>query len=118
MALRPPTDFSPPAAPAPSPSEAELRALWERHESARRERDRAREWRALLEASRRDADGQRRPAAPATDLPPYLRQRLALGPHARGALRPAPRRGRVLAAGIDTVSPCWYAEPGSALATS
>ncbi len=116
MALRPPTDFSPPAAPAPPPSEGELRALWERQESARRERDRAREWRALLEDSRRAADGQLRPAAPATDLPPYLRQRLALGPHARGALRPAPRQGRVLAAGIDTVSPCWYAEPGSPLA--
>ena len=26
------------------------------------------------------------------------------------------RRGRVLAAGIDTLSPCWYAEPGSPLA--
>ena len=28
----------------------------------------------------------------------------------------APRRGRVLAAGIDTISPCWYAKPGSPLA--
>ncbi len=31
-------------------------------------------------------------------------------------MRPAPAEGRVLAAGIDTWSPCWYAPPGSPLA--
>ncbi len=30
--------------------------------------------------------------------------------------RPGPRSARVLATGIDTLSPCWYAEPGSPLA--
>lgn len=116
MALRPPTDFSPPAAPSRSPSERELRELWDRHEAARRERERAEEWRNALEQARRDAGGQVRPALPAADLPAYLRESCALGPDALEALRPVPRDGRVVAAGIDTWSPCWYAEPGSPLA--
>ena len=116
MALRPPTDFAPPLAEPALPSERDLRVLWERHQSARRERERAGEWRTLLEQARRDAAGRLRPAAPAGDLPSYLRDARALGTDARGALRPAPRQGRVLAAGLDTISPCWYAEPGSPLA--
>jgi hypothetical protein len=116
MALRPPTDFAPPLAEPAPPSEGELRALWERHETVRRDRERAGEWRHLLELARRDAGGQLRPAAPAGALPPYLRDDRALGADARGALRPAPRQGRVLAAGLDTISPCWYAESGSPLA--
>ncbi len=116
MALRPPKDFAPPAAPPRPPAEHELRALWQRQERSRRERDRAGEWRAVLEEARRDRGEELRPAPPGAELPAYLRDRLALGPHARAALRPVPRQGRVLAAGIDTVSPCWYAEPGSPLA--
>jgi hypothetical protein len=116
MALRPPTDFSPAAAPSRSPSERELRELWDRHEAARRERERAEEWRNALEQARRDAGGQVHPALPAAELPAYLREPCALGPGAREALRPVPRDGRVVAAGIDTWSPCWYAEPGSSLA--
>ena len=118
MALRPPKDFSPPAAPPHPPGEAELRALWERRERARRDRDRSGEWRAVLEEARRDPGGELHPASAARELPAYLRKRLALGPHARQALRPVPAQGRVLAAGIDTLSPCWYAEPGSPLARS
>lgn len=118
MALRPPADFVPPAPPSHSPSERELRALWDRHEAARRERERAGEWRQALEQARRGGDDELRPAAPADELPAYLRDRLALGSHARNALRPVPRDGRVIAAGVDTLSPCWYAEPGSPLARS
>jgi hypothetical protein len=70
----------------------------------------------VLEEARRDDGHELHPAAPAGELPAYLRDRLALGPHVRGALRPVPRNGRVLAAGIDTLSPCWYAEPGAPLA--
>jgi hypothetical protein len=116
MALRPPKDFAPPSAPPRPPGERELRALWERGEANRRERDRAGEWRQVLEEARRGDCDELHPAAPAGELPAYLRDRLALGPHARAALRPVPREGRVLAAGIDTLSPCWYAEPGSPLA--
>jgi hypothetical protein len=118
MALRPPTDFAPPLPKPAAPSEAELRALWDRHEANRRERERAEEWRQALEEARRDGGGRLRPATPAAELPDYLRDRLALGPHARDALRPVPPSGRVLAAGLDTISPCWYAEPGSPLATA
>ncbi len=116
MALRPPKDFAPPAAPPRPPGERELRALWQRQERSRRERDRAGEWRAVLEEARRDPGEELRPAPPGAELPAYLCDRLALGPHARAALRPVPRQDRVLAAGIDTISPCWYAEPGSPLA--
>jgi hypothetical protein len=116
MALRPPADFVPPVPPSHSPSERELRALWDRHEAARRERERAGEWRQVLEQARRGGDEELRPAAPADELPAYLRDRVALGPHARAALRPLPRSGRVVAAGVDTFSPCWYAESGSPLA--
>ena len=115
MALRPPADFVPPAPLSHSPSERELRALWDRHEAARRERERAGEWRQALEQARRGGDEELRPAAPVDELPAYLRDRLALGSHARNALRPVPRDGRVIAAGVDTLSPCWYAEPGSPL---
>ncbi len=116
MALRPPKDFAPPPREHTSPTEAELRELWERHEAARVERERTTRWRGALEVVRRDQGGELRPAAELGELPAYLRDRLALGPHARAALRPVPRAGRVLAAGIDTLSPCWYAEPGSPLA--
>jgi hypothetical protein len=116
MALRPPYDFAPPPTERASPSAAELRDLWERHEAARRKRDRAEQWRGVLEGVRRDADGDLRPATSSPALPAYLRDRLSLGPQARNALRPVPRDGRVIAAGVDTWSPCWYAEPGSSLA--
>ena len=55
-------------------------------------------------------------ALPAAELPAYLREPCALGPDALEALRPVPRDGRVVAAGIDTWSPCWYAAPRSPLA--
>lgn len=116
MALRPPKDFAPPSAPPRPPSERELRALWDRHEAARRERERAGEWRHVLEEARRDGGDELHPAAEPGQLPAYLDDRLALGFHARAALRPVPAEGRVIAAGIDTLSPCWYAEPGSPLA--
>ena len=116
MALRPPKDFRPPAAPPRPPSEGELRALWARREASRRDRDRASEWKYALEGARRDGEGELHAAEPAAPLPTYLRDRLRVGPHARAALRPLPREGRVLATGIDTFSPCWYAEAGSPLA--
>lgn len=40
MALRPPDDFAPAAPERAEPGEAELRALWRRHEDARAERER------------------------------------------------------------------------------
>lgn len=110
MALRPPSDFTPPAPPEASPSEEELRALWRRQEEGRRERQRAAAWRRALEAVRRESGGGLRFAAGADALPDA-----AFGPAARAALRPVPRSGRIHAAGVDTWSPCWYAEPGSAL---
>jgi hypothetical protein len=115
MALRPPKDFAPHRERA-SPSEAELRALWERHEANRLERQRAAQWRRALEGMRRDGQGQLRPAPGVGDPPTSLRG--AFGPDARAALRPVPRRGRVAAAGVDTWSPCWYAGSGSPLARS
>lgn len=116
MALRPPSDFTPPTAPVASPSEHELRALWNRHEATRRQRERAGEWRHALEEARRDDDGALRPVASTGNLPAYLRDPEAVGPGAREVLRPVPRRGRVVAAGVDTWSPCWYAAPGSSFA--
>lgn len=114
MTLRPPKDFTPLRRERTSPSEAELRALWERHEANRLERQRAAQWRRALEGVRRDDQGQLRPAPGPGDPPISLRG--AFGPDARAALRPVPREGRVRAAGVDTWSPCWYAEPGSPLA--
>lgn len=90
--------------------------MWERRESTRRERERAAQWREVVEEVRRRADGELRSSNGNGALPSYLEDRLALGPHARDALRPVPRRGRVVAAGVDTWSPCWYAKPGTALA--
>ena len=116
MALRPPDDFAPPPLESAPPSERELRALWERQEAARAERERRAKWRSTLEGVRRDGEGRLRPAVPEAGLPHYLSDRLALGPDSRAALRPLPKRGRVLAAGVDTWSPCWYALPGSPLA--
>jgi len=116
MALRPPRDFAPPRRERASPSEHELRELWDRHQALRRERERATEWRRVLEQVRRDAEGDLRPGREAQSVPAYLSDRGALGPHAHGALRPVPRQGRVIATGVDTFSPCWYAEPGSPLA--
>ena len=99
-----------------SPSEHELREFWDRHEAARRERERAG---SGAVRSRGSARRRRRVARGGTDqrdadLP--LDAGLSLGPHARNSLRPVPRRGRVIATGVDTWSPCWYAEPGSPLA--
>lgn len=116
MALRPPEDFAPPSPPAREPSEAELRALWERVERARGERERERAWRRALEEVRRAEGGELRPAAGVAALAGDLADGEALGPVARAALRPAPREGRVAAAGVDTWSPCWYARPGGPLA--
>jgi hypothetical protein len=116
MALRPPHDFAPPPTERFSPSAAELRDLWDRHELARRKRERAEQWRGVLEGVRRDSDGGLCSAPASPGLPAYLRDCLSLGPEARNALRPVPRHGRVIATGVDTWSPCWYAEPGSPLA--
>jgi hypothetical protein len=110
MALRPPEDFTPGAGGRADPSEAELRALWRRHEAARAERERLARWRRAQELLRREPDGKLRGAE---RLPAGLRDPDVLGPRARAALRPVPQEGRILAAGIDTWSPCWYAEPGS-----
>jgi hypothetical protein len=116
MALRLPEDFTPAAPERARPSDSELRELWERQETARAERERSAEWRAAREGLRRLPGGELRPTPTADDLPAYVRDRLAFGPDARAALRPEPRQGNVIAAGIDTWSPCWYAEPGSPLA--
>jgi hypothetical protein len=116
MALRPPNDFAPPVVEGPAPSERELRELWERHEVRRRDRERRAEWRRVVEQVRRSPDGDLSTGIGRVGLPRYVRDVGALGPHARSALRPEPRRGRVEAAGVDTWSPCWYAEPGSPLA--
>jgi len=118
VALQPPADFAPPLPERASPGQTELRALWRRQEAGRRERERAREWRAVQETVRRDRGGELRAGEGRGAPPAYLRESGALGPHSRAALRPVPRRGRVLAAGVDTWSPCWYAEPGSPLARS
>lgn len=112
MALRPPEDFRLAPNPRRRPSDAELRAQWERDEAIRERRARAAQWRRAREGLRRDGAGELRPAA-AEPLPGHLRERLAFGPDARAALRPAPRPGGVAAAGVDTWSPCWYAEPGT-----
>ena len=116
MALRPPDDFTLAPSERARPSDAELLALWQRHEDARQERERTAGWRLAQERLRRDADGRLRLAHSAGASPDYVRNRLAFGENARAALRPAPRQGRVRATGIDTWSPCWYAEPGSPLA--
>ncbi len=115
MALRPPDDFAVASGAPESPSLRELRELWERHQATRRERERAARWREVLEEVRRTSEGELASAEPAV-LPEYLDGRLGLGPHSRGALRPLPRSGRLLAAGVDTLSICWYAEPGTPLA--
>jgi hypothetical protein len=115
MALRPPDDFAPPVAEEAPPSERELRKLWERHEARRRDRERRSEWRRVVEEVRRSPDGGLCSSVERSPLPAYVRDVGAFGPHARGALRPEARRGRLAAVGVDTWSPCWYAEPGSAL---
>ena len=108
MALRPPDDFAPAAPERAEPGETELRALWRRHEAARAERERTARWRDAQELLRRDPGGALHRASDA--------EANACGPRSRAALRPVPAEGRVIAAGIDTWSPCWYAPPGSPLA--
>jgi len=114
MALNPPADFAPGARERDPPSEAELRALWKRHEAAREERERAAAWRRSQELLRRDRDGELSRAHGAEGGGEA--EANACGPRSRAALRPVPAEGRVIAAGIDTWSPCWYAPPGSPLA--
>ena len=114
MALRPPDDFAPAAPERAPPGEAELRALWRRHEAARAERERAARWRRATELLRRDPDGELHPADGGQDGGEADAN--ACGPRSRAALRPVPVEGRVIAAGIDTWSPCWYAPAGSPLA--
>jgi hypothetical protein len=116
VALRPPDDFAVKQSERTSPTLREMRDLWEHHQAKCLERERAAQWRQVLEGVRRGRDGKLAVAAPSGALPDYLKERLALGPHSRGALRPVPRSGRVLATGVDTLSTCWYAEPGSPLA--
>jgi hypothetical protein len=116
MALRPPKDFTPATGGRARPSDAELLALWRRHEATRQERERTERWRAAQGALRRNDDGTLHTVSPASALPAYLREEDAFGPDARAALRPLPRDGRVVAVGVDTLSPCWYAETGSPLA--
>lgn len=114
MALRPPDDFAPAARQRDPPSEAELLAFWERSETARAERERAAGWRRATELLRRDTDGALRRAH--GERSGGEAEAAACGPRARAALRPVPPADRVAAAGIDTWSPCWYAEPSSPLA--
>ncbi|HET6571865.1 MAG TPA: hypothetical protein VFG58_10310 [Solirubrobacterales bacterium] len=111
MALRPPEDFAPAAPECDPPGEDELRALWERHEAARAERERNARWRRATELLRREPDGALRPAHGRGGAG----EAAACGPRSRAALRPVPADGRVLAAGVDTWSPCWYAPLGSPL---
>ncbi len=116
MALQPPQDFRPSTRGRVCPSERELRELWDRRESGRRERERRAEWRRVVEEVRRCSAGGLESSRSGACLPVYLGDAGAFGPRARGALRPEARRGRVAAAGVDTWSPCWYAEAGSGLA--
>jgi hypothetical protein len=115
MALRPPDDFTPPEPERHRPSEDDLLAFWERHEAARASRQRDARWRRAQQLLRRDPGGGLRPTH-ATDAGGEAVDPDAFGPRARAALRPTPAEGRVLATGIDTWSPCWYAAPGSPLA--
>lgn len=108
----------PPTAEVELPSEEELRELWARHELSRRERERMAAWRELLEGVRRDRGGALGAVDEGGEVPAYVRDRLAVGPQSREALRPRPAAGRVMATGVDTMSPCWYAEPGSPLAAA
>lgn len=94
------------------PSEDELRELWQRHEAARADRERAGRWRRAQELLRRAPDGK--PQEIRGTAGDGLAE--ACGARSRAALRPTPAQGRVLAAGIDTWSPSWYAMPGSPLA--
>jgi hypothetical protein len=116
VALRPPDDFAVKQSERGPPTLREMRELWERHQAKSLERERAAQWRQVLEGVRRGRDGKLATTAPSGALPDYLKERLALGPHSQGALRPLPRSGRILATGVDTLSTCWYAEPGSPLA--
>ena len=116
MALRPPSDFAPPIEEEANPSERELLELWKRQSARRRDRDRRAEWRRVVEDVRRTPDGSLSASLNSAAVPAYVGDVAVLGPQARGVLRPEARRGRVVAAGVDTWSPCWYAEPGSALA--
>lgn len=97
------------------PSQRELYELWLRHTEAQEERERAAEWRQTVEQVRRSSGGELAPAPSGERLPGYVSERLSLGPYARRALRPSPKSGRVMAAGVDTWSLCWYATEGSPL---
>lgn len=113
MALRPPQDFQPRCTPPSAPSDRELRALWSRHERAQHRRAVEVEWRHVVEEVRRRPDGK--PCEGKASRPVSGDRGVVLGPEARKALRSLPREGRVVASGVDTWSPCWYAEPGSSL---
>ena len=86
-----PTTSPPPRASATRPSEAELRALWRRHEAARAERERAARWRRASELLRRDPDGELRLAH--GDMGGGEADADACGPRSRAALRPVPAAG-------------------------
>jgi hypothetical protein len=118
VSLRPPTDFRPPIEKAPSPTDEELRKLWDDRERGRRERRRAQGWREAQELTRRDGTNAVVPAPGLDQLPLCFGEPGVIGDHARSALRPEPQRGRVAAVGIDTWSPSWLAEEGSALQRS
>jgi len=116
MALEPPEDFAPRVREHVRPSLDDLWELWQRREARRLDRERARCWRQVVEEVRRSGDGSVCRADGWGELAWFLRGGEALGSCSRGALRPVARSGRVMAAGIDTWSPCWYAEPGSRVA--
>lgn len=117
MSLRPPSDFSVTSRPCRPPSQRELYELWERHEARRRAKDRQVEWsRIVEEVRRRDDDTLYVRPRPGSAPVGSACKRVSLGAYARSALRPMPRRGRVAAVGVDTWSPCWYAQSGSPLA--
>ncbi len=116
MALEPPEDFSPRMRDCVRPSLGELWELWERREARRLDRERSRRWRQVVEEVRRRGDGGVCRSSGHGELAWFLKGGDALGPGSRMALRPSPRSGRVMAAGVDTWSPCWYAEPGSRVA--
>jgi hypothetical protein len=115
MPLQPPRDFAPVQPVEDWPSQRELYALWIKHVKTAASRQRESDWRRTVEHLRRAPEGELCSADPEGEVPAYVSERLELGPYARKALRPIPRTGRVMAAGVDTWSLCWYAADGSPL---
>jgi hypothetical protein len=114
MALQPPKDFRPGTLGRPRPSLGELWEVWERRRAREAEAERFGRWRESVDLVRRGQAGELLLGREDEDaFGGFLRGGDALGCDARGGLRRAPRSGRVVGAGVDTWSPCWYVESGS-----